>query len=48
MGINDKFIFNDYDHIASYIRNKHLEISDEQEKIILNLKNMANSLLKNE
>ncbi|MGI6070739.1 MAG: FRG domain-containing protein [Blautia sp.] len=25
LGINERFIFNDYDHIASYIKKKHLE-----------------------
>ncbi len=43
LGINEKFIFNDYDHIASYIKKKHLVLSDQREKTLQNLKQMAQS-----
>lgn len=48
MGINEKFIFNDYDHIASYIRRKHLKKAKETEKNLQNLQEMADCLSKKE
>ena len=45
LGINEKFIFNDYDHIASYVKQKHLRMSDETEKSLLNLKTIAAEFL---
>ena len=45
MGINEKFIFNDYDHIASYIKQKHLKLSDIQEEKLQNLKRMSRELM---
>ena len=48
MGINEKFIFNDYDHIASYIRRKHLKKAKEAEKTHQNLQKMADRLSRKE
>ncbi len=44
LGINEKFIFNDYDHIASYIREKHLKKAEKQKEKWENLQKMANRL----
>lgn len=41
MGINEKFIFNDYDHIASYIKEKHLRRAVKQDKTMQELQNNA-------
>lgn len=44
MGINEKFIFNDYDHIASYIKQKHLRCSDARDVLFSDLKKYSQSL----
>lgn len=41
LGINEQFVFNDFDHIASYIKKRYLELSDEREKIYSNLKRLS-------
>jgi len=41
MGINESFIFNDYDHIASHIRKKYLRLSDGREQQSQRLKQLA-------
>ena len=41
LGINEKFIFNDYDHIASYIKRKHLKTADETEEKWTKIQKMA-------
>jgi hypothetical protein len=46
LGINEKFIFNDYDHIASYVKQKYLKLSDQREKTLLKLREMAEALSK--
>lgn len=45
LGINEQFIFNDYDHIASYIKKKYLKRSDERERTFLNLKRLNREYL---
>jgi len=47
LGINEKFIFNDYDHIASYVKLKHQKLSDETEKTLKRLKEMTLALSNN-
>ena len=41
LGINESFIFNDYDHIASYIRRKYLRLSNEREQAWQRLRRMT-------
>lgn len=44
LGINEKFIFNDYDHIASYIKKKHLKTADQQEKTLSRIQSLSGRL----
>ena len=48
LGINEQFVFNDYDHIASYIKKKYLKLSDERAQTVLNLKRMSRPCLREE
>ena len=41
LGINESFIFNDYDYIASYIRRKYLRLSNEREQAWQRLRRMT-------
>ena len=45
IGINESFIFNDYDHIAAHIRKKYLRLSDERERQSQRLKQLAQGRL---
>ena len=46
MGINEQFVFNDYDHIAAYIKKKYLKRSDQREQIHTNLKRLNQAYLR--
>lgn len=41
LGINEQFIFNDYDHIASYIKKKYLKRSDQREQTFARLQRLT-------
>jgi hypothetical protein len=45
LGINEKFIFNDYDHIASHVKEKHLKIATKQEDTLRQLRELAANLI---
>lgn len=44
LGINEQFIFNDYDHIADYIKKKYLKRSDQREQTLVRLQNLSLSI----
>ena len=43
LGINEQFIFNDYDHIADYIKKKYLKRSDRCEQTFVRLQRLSPS-----
>lgn len=45
LGINEQFIFNDYDHVASYIKKKYLKRSDELAQNLAHIKEISTSLV---
>ena len=46
LGINEQFIFNDYDHIAAYIKNKYIKLSDEHSQTFFKLKQLNSTNLR--
>ena len=44
LGINEKFIFNDFDHIASYIKSRHLKKAARQDEALDKLYKMTEKL----
>lgn len=44
LGVNEQFVFNDYDHIADYIKKKYLKRSDQREQTFVRLQRLSRSL----
>lgn len=44
LGINEQFVFNDYDHIADYIKKKYLKRSDQREQTFVRLQHLSLSI----